>query len=415
LPPRTVKRQAAPLAASPCAGEAGGAYGEDRFSPFSVFLISDRADLAESLRNRVDPRWATIIQADAGSVPEAMGADVVLVDVSPEDPAAIDRAMALAARLCQTAVPVLALDGHLAPKDRVALYRSGVLAFVPPDEGAEEFCARIESLLSSKRPTSPAVRRLREHTRVLDEQLRLAQRLQMDFLPRRLPAIAGARMAARLEPVSWVSGDFYDVFRLDEKHIGFYIADAVGHGIPAALLTVFVKKSLQTKRIEGSHYELIPPDEALHLLNLDLLSAELRESPFITMVYCLYNIETHELAYARGGHPRPLLLDPDGSIEPLDGDGTLMGVFPEAAFDMHTRRLEPGQRLLIYSDGAEHVEPIAMANPRRLLDIIRTIALLPLETMLDGILDAVHGATCGNRLADDVTLVGLEIETPREG
>ncbi|MCJ7730115.1 MAG: SpoIIE family protein phosphatase, partial [Sedimentisphaerales bacterium] len=78
----------------------------------------------------------------------------------------------------------------------------------------------------------------------LTEQLRLAGQVQRDFLPSYLPDNDRLRWAAIFLPAECVSGDIYDVARLDEQHIGFYIADVVGHGMPAALLTIFIKQAL---------------------------------------------------------------------------------------------------------------------------------------------------------------------------
>jgi sigma-B regulation protein RsbU (phosphoserine phosphatase) len=380
-----------------------------------VFLITDGDSAGEALGRRLGPGWASIIATDSASVPEALGADLVLVDVPPGRPDAVERASAVAARLSGWPIPVAAVAAQLDRDQRIALYRAGVLAILAPDEDGEELSARLGCLLAAKRAArldgraSPAVRRLQQHTRRLDEQLRLAQRIQMDFLPRRMPELAGTRFAARLEPAAWVSGDFYDVFRLDERHVGFYVADAVGHGIPAALLTVFVKMGLQAKRIEGRRYELLGPDESLRLLNADLLSADLKESPFVTMVYGVYDAPARDLVYARAGHPRPVLLDPSGSVRPLEGEGPLLGVFPDVTFERRSIRLEKGQRVVLYSDGAEHLAAGPPDGQERLLECLRAGALLPLEAMLDEVLDAVHAAAAGRRLLDDVTLLALEV------
>jgi len=366
------------------------------------------------LREKIDPGWGRIVHGSECDLAEPLGADLVLLDVPPGDASALARALEAAARLRDTAIPVLVMGGRLSREDRIALYRAGVLASISLADDSEELAAHLESLLGAKRPAVEALRRVRQYASHLDEQLRLAQRLQMDFLPHHLPEVEGGRFAARLEPAAWVAGDFYDIFRLDEKHVGFYVADAVGHGIPAALLTVFIKKSLQTKRIEGKHYELIPPDEAMRLLNTDLLSAELRETVFVTMVYGQYDETTRECVYVRAGHPRPLLLHGDRSLEQLDGEGPLLGIFPDAGFDLCRRRLEPGQRLIFYSDGAERVGPVSQPNAAALFDILRANRLLPVEAMLDAVLDAVHEATHGGRLADDVTLLALDLESTPE-
>jgi sigma-B regulation protein RsbU (phosphoserine phosphatase) len=384
-------------------------------APLRLLLVSSRPALADRLRQSLGGGAAEVTAHPSPPPAAPPDADAVLVDLPSADAASLGRAANLAARFSESPVPVLVLADGLDREARLALYRSGAVAIVGPDEDGEELLARLASLAGATRTAARAVRRLRDHSLHLDEQLRLAQRLQRDFLPRRMPSMASARFAARLEPAAWVAGDFYDIFRLDEHHVGFYVADAVGHGIPAALLTVFVKKSLQTKRIEGKHYELIPPEEALRLLNADLLSAQLQETPFITLVYGLYNETTREVAYARAGHPKPLLLEPQATLEALDGDGPLLGVFADAAFEARRRTLEPGQRLILYSDGAERVDPGRQANPERFQEILQTAALLPLEALLDTALDAVRGATGGRHLADDVTLVALEAAEPGDG
>src|SRR5947207_11229487 len=94
----------------------------------------------------------------------------------------------------------------------------------------------------------------------LDEELRLAARVQQDFLPKSLPSVGDVRFQYLFRPAGHVSGDLYDVMRLDETHVGFYMADAVGHGMPAALLTMFLKQALTTKEIFPGGYRLLPPN-----------------------------------------------------------------------------------------------------------------------------------------------------------
>ncbi|MCX5682664.1 MAG: PP2C family protein-serine/threonine phosphatase [Planctomycetota bacterium] len=366
--------------------------------------------MSAALSERLDPACVEVQAGLGRRMTSSASPDAVFIDVPSGKPGAVEDAAALVGRLRDGTAVVVAIGDNLSPADRLALYQAGVLACVATDDDPEELVARLTTLVSAKRSAGVAIRRLREHTRNLDEQLRLAQRLQMDFLPRRMPEVGAARFAARIEPAAWVAGDFYDIFRLDERHVGFYIADAVGHGIPAALLTVFVKKSLQTKRIEGKHYELIPPQESLALLNADLLSAQLQDTPFITMIYGIYDEETRDCTYARAGHPRPVLLGPTGSLELLDGDGPLLGIFPDATFDAYERRLVKGERLLLYTDGAERIEAGRRADPAQLLELIRASALLPIEALLDAIFDSVRAATGGDHLADDVTVVALDME-----
>lgn len=236
----------------------------------------------------------------------------------------------------------------------------------------EELTGRIEGLLAA-RPVLQQLRRenamlrkldrgVQQQMTQMDEEMRLAARLQTDFLPRRLPEQNGCSFRVLFRPASYVSGDIYDALRLDEHHLGFYIADAVGHGMPAALLTIFIKRTLRIKEINepgktGSAYRIIPPDEALFHLNAEICQQQLSLSQFVTMVYGVLNIHTYELKLARAGHPAPYLLKADGSMKELEPDGALLGVFPEEHFPVMTVQLEPGDNILMYSDGFETAYP----------------------------------------------------------
>src|SRR5262249_8755525 len=147
-------------------------------------------------------------------------------------------------------------------------------------------------------------------------------------------------------------GDFYDVFRLDERHVGLYVADAMGHGVPASLLTIFVKKGIRAKEVFGKQYRLVPPGEVIGKLNQDLIDQHLSEKPVITMVYVLFDHEQGTLHFARAGHPYPLYVPKDGTPELWQQEGLLLGVV-NAAFKAKTNTLRPGDKVLLYSDGID--------------------------------------------------------------
>jgi serine phosphatase RsbU (regulator of sigma subunit) len=200
----------------------------------------------------------------------------------------------------------------------------------------------------------------------MDEEMRLAARLQRDFLPRTLPDFDAISFRVLFRPASYVSGDIYDATRLDEEHVGFFVADAVGHGMPAALLTIFLKRTLETKEITKDGYRLIPPDEALAHLNNELLSQQLSLCQFVTMIYGILNTRTLELQWARAGHPLPFLLKRSGGSQELELDGALLGVFPDEQFPLQKVQLQPGDSILMYSDGFESAftDPAGVVNDR---------------------------------------------------
>src|SRR5688572_24886415 len=180
----------------------------------------------------------------------------------------------------------------------------------------------------------------------LDDELRLAARLQQDFLPKSLPQVGRLRFHTLFRPAGYVSGDLYDVMRLDERRVGFYMADAVGHGMPAALLTMFVKHALVTKDITPSGYHLLDPGESLRRLNDSMLDQALSHASFVTAVYGVIDADTLQLHLAKAGHPAPLLLRAEGGVEDVSPEGCLLGVFPGETFASQTVQLRPGDRVI---------------------------------------------------------------------
>lgn len=290
-----------------------------------------------------------------------------------------------------------------------------------PDESLDMLHGRLATLLDLRKTLNSLnneIQRLKllneplgSHFAQVDEEMRLAARLQQDFLPRSLPEVPGIHFATVYRPASWVSGDIYDVMRLDEEHIGFYIADAVGHGMPAALLTIFIKRALQTKRIANDKYQIISPEESLALLNQDLVEQNLAHCQFATACYCTLNVKTLQLDVARAGHPYPLLIRSDRSIVQLGQAGALLGVLPGEAYDSASYRLAPGDKLLLYSDGLEDAlfEPVVNHGERSYAPDFLDILDLDIKDMLPNLSQQIAGLTPPGSLRDDITVVALEI------
>jgi serine phosphatase RsbU (regulator of sigma subunit) len=189
------------------------------------------------------------------------------------------------------------------------------------------------------------------HDRLLRE-LAQARQVQASMLPRRLPEVGAARFGAALQPCAHLAGDFYHVARLDHDHIGVLVGDVMGHGVAAALLAVYAMQRIVPKRVEGQHYEIVPPAEVLAALNRDLLAAEVFGEPFVTMIYGVLNVPARRWTYSVAGHPAAILLR-DGVAYPTAPEGgPPLGLF-DGPYDQHARTLLPGDRLLLFSDGVD--------------------------------------------------------------
>ncbi len=338
---------------------------------------------------------------------------VICPNGSSTDPAALER---LLGELEDTpAVGVFILPAEAEDVWREVHKPSGAVIWIRDDASAEEIAAKLETAGQLQ----PAIRNLKSallahrdedhQLEVVAEEMRLASRLQRDFLPRQMPEVGSARFGVVFHPASFVSGDIYDVVRLDETHIGFYVADAVGHGMPAALLTMFIKKALQTKRIVDSSYEIVPPAESLGELNASICEQNLSSCQFCTAIYCVLDTADGTLTYSRAGHPEPLLLRADGTSESLDAAGSLLGVFPEAQFEQQSIQLAPGDRLIVYTDGAEpQVRGEQTDGHEELLDFLGSLGGLDRGLLSKSLEAWVQRVREISREEDDITILSLD-------
>jgi sigma-B regulation protein RsbU (phosphoserine phosphatase) len=255
-------------------------------------------------------------------------------------------------------------------------------------------------------------KRLNEHFREVDQEMQLAARLQRDFLPQVSEPIGNAQFAAVYRPASWVSGDIYDIFRIDEDRTGFYVADAVGHGMAASLLTMFIKRSIVPKEVDGGRYAVVSPSYILTTLNNSLANESLPNCQFVTACYGLFNHRTLSLEYARGGHPYPILITAEGIVSDLKTAGGLLGLFKGSEFPTLETRLNPGDKVLLFTDG---VELAFQPGGDDRLDTtayhkaFESLASLPIQDMVRQIDARLDNETGSLKPHDDITIVGLEI------
>ncbi len=292
------------------------------------------------------------------------------------------------------------------PRDITAAELRGRLAMIDRYYGLVK---RLEQELHNMERLS---KRLNAHFREIDQEMRLAGRLQRDFLPDTRQPIANLRFASVFRPASWVSGDMFDIFRIDETRSGVYIADAVGHGMAAGLLTMFIKRAIVPKRVDGDEYTVLSPSEIISVLNNALADQSLPQCQFVTAAYALIDHRTLEFQYARGGHPYPILLTRGGIVSEMKSPGGLLGLFKGEEFPTFQTTLEPGDKVVFYTDGVEmsfQKGPEATLDTRSYMHFFEEHATLPIDELMGRIehrLDAESGSL---HPRDDLSIVGFEV------
>ena len=188
-----------------------------------------------------------------------------------------------------------------------------------------------------------------------------------------------------------------------------YLADAVGHGMPAALLAMFMHNALQTKHIGRDGYRLLDSHEAMALLNATLCGQGLSGATFATAAYAKVNLHDGAVDLSRGGHPLPLLIRRGGdAVEEIGGEGALLGVMRDEAFEPCRLALEPGDKLILYTDGVEMAyvgagEPGSLDKWRQAVHDRRALSADAL------LVDFWQHLESRGPLADDITVVTLEM------
>ncbi len=344
--------------------------------------------------------------------------DVFVIDAGRGSREALHVCHLLRAGQAEHFTPILFVTEDVAMQSRRESLEHGADTNVARPFDPAELIAQVQSLARFKERHDLLASRAQEVHRVnkrlqaayqqIDMELELAKRLQESFLPQTLPNVPGLRFAAKYAPCGRVGGDFYDVFRLDENHVGFYVADAMGHGVPASLLTIFVKTTVQAKEIQGKAYRLVSPDEVLKRLNQNLLQQDLRDQPFITMAYGLLNFQAGKLSVSRAGHPYPLFIPREGPAKLLQMEGSLLGVF-DTRYRLVEQELRPGDKVLLYTDGIdaaafEH-HPTGLAS---FLAAVERLRVLPIDAMVGHLATDLFSQT---GQSDDLTILGVELFT----
>lgn len=218
--------------------------------------------------------------------------------------------------------------------------------------------SRQETINDLARDLSISIRSsggVREQMERISQELSLAANIQRELIPSAMPNVEGLDFGVLYRPAGYVSGDIYNIQQIDDKRIGFFIADAVGHGVPAALLTMIISQSLPM-RGGVQQGQLITPSDALARLNDDLCDVSDGTPRFATAVYGILDTESGLVRIANAGHPSPLIIGEAGNSE-IQAGGPLLGVFHDAHFPEETVQLRVGDTLLLYSDGFEIAFP----------------------------------------------------------
>ncbi|WP_181265704.1 two-component system response regulator RssB [Pseudomonas aeruginosa] len=383
----------------------------------TLLIIDDDEVVRESLAAYLEDSNFKVLQALNGlqglQIFESEQPDLVICDLRMPQ---ID-GLELIRRIRQTAseTPIIVLSGAGVMSDAVEALRLGAADYlIKPLEDLAVLehsvrraldCAylRVENQRYRDK-LEAANRELQASLNLLQEDQNAGRQVQMNMLPVTPWSIEGLEFSHRIIPSLYLSGDFVDYFRVDERRVAFYLADVSGHGASSAFVTVLLKFMTTRLLYESRRNGTLPefkPSEVLAHINRGLINTKLGKH--VTMLGGVIDLEKNSLTYSIGGHlPLPVLFV-EGQASYLEGRGLPVGLFDDATYDDRVMELPPSFSLSLFSDGILDVLPGATLKEKE--------ASLPEQVAaaggtLDG-LRQVFGLANLAEMPDDIALLVL--------
>ncbi len=305
--------------------------------------------------------------------------------------------MAKLARLIRS---VVHRDFRLAPDERTALHGVVKNCYQEAAEVGAAFCRMEDQLQEHIRELQ---RSTAERERIASE-LSIAHEIQMGLLPRKLPELPGCDVFARVIPAKEVGGDLFEVADLGQGRLLLMVADVSGKGVSAGMFMAVTKTLLDASRTNYTE-----PEEIVRFLN-DVLSQENEACMFVTMFLAILDTHTGQLRYTNGGHNPPYVLHENGRLTSLtERHGMALGIAPGQQYGADVVTLEPGDLLLLYSDGVTEAQNAAatLFSEERLESCLCAMTEARANEAGQAIIDHVYEFQGDAPQFDDITLVTL--------
>ncbi|MDZ7291173.1 MAG: SpoIIE family protein phosphatase [candidate division KSB1 bacterium] len=246
-----------------------------------------------------------------------------------------------------------------------------------------------------------------QELRHIQEELKLAAKIQLDLLPKTAPQISGYEIAGKSLPAQSVGGDYFDFIPIDEYQLALCLGDVSGKGLPASLLMANLQAT-----IRGQTLMCVSPGECMRRANI-LLYESTDIEKFATAFYAILDTRPqgpssqHQLSYSNAGHNPPLLFPENQSPRRLETGGIMLGIMRDSVFEDEVIPFSPGDLLVIYSDGvteAVNADDEEFGD-KRLITVVRDHWGSSAEELIEKIVQAVKLYAGQTPQADDITLV----------
>jgi sigma-B regulation protein RsbU (phosphoserine phosphatase) len=303
--------------------------------------------------------------------------------------------------------PIVVMTGWATVGIAVEAMQGGVGDFVEKPWTNTKLLEILQKQIALGRDRRESNLRAAQQTRAHHEQeheINEARSIQEGLLPKDIPQLPGYEIVGAWQSARVVGGDYFDVLSFDDDTLGLCIADVAGKGMPAALLM----SNLQAA-VRGLASASLPLDDLCARWNA-LLCRNIAIDRFITFFYAQLSGSARELRYVNAGHNPPIVMHRDGSHHRLEEGGGVLGVFANQHFAVGTMPLDPGDRVVLFTDGVTEAGNIdgEEFGEDRLLSVLREHRTTGAKEIQQRILNAA-AEFCRHNWTDDATLLVLAI------
>ena len=381
--------------------------------PYKLLVVDDEDDVAPMFRQsmRQDVRQGRYKLLFAGSGTEALEClerepdiDLVITDINMPGMDGLALLERLSGRSADLRSVVLSAYGDM--KNIRAAMGLGAVDFVVKPVDFDDMRETIERTLRNLDQWREALSH-RDQLISLRRELDLAGRIQQSVLPSEFPPTDGYEIHAMVEPAGEVSGDFYDVMRVEGGCVGMVVADVSDKGVPAALLMMASRTLLR-----GAAIGLGNPARVLSEVN-DLMCDNNPQSMFVTVFFCVLDPAEGTVTFANAGHPSPIVVRRDGVISSLESaENVVLGLLPGAGYDLFSVSLEPGDAVFMYTDGV--TEAVNGAGEEfgeeKLMEVLSSEPVTSASGCSARVVKSVREFAGGLAQSDDITCAVLRRE-----
>ncbi len=381
---------------------------KEKNSP-KVLIVDDLQTNVELLQAYLEEEGYTILTASNGKMAIEIAQeelpDIILLDVIMPVMDGYEACHLIKENKATKNIPVVMVTSLNEVSSRIAGIEAGADDFLSKPFNIYELLARVKSLIRIKQYNY----RIIEQNRIFQKELEIAEKVQKAILPDKSLKLNGITLHYEYIPCQSLGGDYVNFIELADNRVGIFLADVMGHGVAASLITMVLKTLF-----DNLAYQMKTPSDFLFALNNGLHAIFGEILIYATAIYVIIDLKNKRFYAANGGHPAGLLFNPNKpELEELHSKGTILGIFKDTQYTDYIKEIEPNDQFLLYTDGLTDVQDEAdnEFGEAKLYDIVSRYKNLAPKPFIESILNEIYQFANVETFTDDINMISFKLDT----